>query len=275
MTRWKTTTVRHRMNGGALKAVIPHRRVVAPRPLARWDFDAATGPWSTVDGDLPLATVAGAPTRAVTPWGYGLTLDGSSALAIPAASIGRLNIGGRGGKAVTVAAWVKSTDTNAGFIAGAWQENNNDPRRQYGLFFDLPTYGGDDRVCFHVSRYGGATPGYPFSRDYSASPDTYANGVWNFMVGTYDGAQAISYLNGSAASYRGYTDPLGATYAKNPYAFPDGLNTVPVDFTVGACTLTSGLGNFAVATIARVRVWEQALTPQQVLELYRAEKPAY
>lgn len=58
---------------------------------------------------------------------------------------------------------------NTGFLGGIWQENNNDPRRQYGLFVDLPVYGGSEQVAGHVSFEGGATTGYPYSRDYSAN----------------------------------------------------------------------------------------------------------
>ena len=123
-------------------------------------------------------------------------------------------------------------------------------------------------------RSGGPTPGYPFSRDYSASGQTFTRHVWQLHVGTYDGTYAVSYLDGVSVAYPSYKDKLGNTYAKNPYYFPDGLNPVPADFTVGAVQMASIMGNYAEGTIAGLRVWDRALTADQVAALYRDERRA-
>ena len=80
--------------------------------------------------------------------------------------------------------------TKGAIIAGCWQEDDGDPRRQYALFTGLDLYGGKDRVCGHVSRTGGPTPGYPYSRDYAANARPIRNGAWQFAAFTYDGAEA-------------------------------------------------------------------------------------
>lgn len=227
-----------------------------------------------LDSQIVLSQAGtGTATRVTTPFGTGINFTGNSFLRLADTAIGRLNIGAAGGRAVTVAAWVNLNDTNAGFIGGLWQEDNNDPRRQYGLFYDLNTYGGDEKANFHISKDGKPTPGYPFSRDYSASNQSFTRNVWQLHVGTYDGAQAVSYLNGEAELYPSYTDGLGNTYSKNPYAFPYGLNSTPCDFTVGAVQLTAGPGNYVIGSVARPRVWDRALSPQQVRALYAAEVP--
>jgi len=242
-----------------------------PAPIAQWDFTESAAPFRTTSGDLPLAQAGRtAATRVATPWGTGLSLTGSSYLRLPAASTGRLAVGASK-NTVTVAAWVRATDTDTGFVAGSWTEDANQPRRSYGLFYDLGTYGGADRANFHVSRSGGPTPGYPYSRDYSASGAKMTRSVWQLHVGTYDGAQAISYLDGVATAYPRYTDPLGNTYAKNPYLFPHGLNPIAGDFTVGGVQLTGKAGNFARGTVAKVRVWDRTLTAGEVKALYDAE----
>ncbi|WP_165759553.1 Ig-like domain-containing protein [Rathayibacter oskolensis] len=245
-----------------------------PVPLAQWDFSEAAAPYRTTVGDLPL-TQAGrtAALSTTTPWGTGIRMTGTSYLRIPAASTGRLTVGATG-NAVTVAAWVDMTDTNAGFIAGPWKENSANPGRSYGLFYDLSMYGGDERANFHVSRTGGPTPGYPYSRDYSASGQNFTRNVWQLHVGTYDGTQAVSYLDGAAVAIPRFVDNQKNVYAKNPYLFPDGLNPTPGDFTVGAVELSTGPGNYAQGTFAKLRVWDRALTADEVRALYEAERTA-
>lgn len=269
-----------------------------PEPLARWDFTEAAPPFCSTAGDLPLAVGTGpiAPghstgtdtlERVESPFGYAVRLGGQNWLVLDAADVGRLNIGATG-NTVSVAAWVRNVDTtNGGAVAGLWREDSVDPQRQYCLFYSLPYYNGGERVCMHVSRHGGPTPGpggpgeggaWPYSKDYSASLETITRGgtAWELYVGTYDGQQAISYLNGRWSFFRTpFTDRDGIvhTEAKNPYVYPDGLNDVPSEFTVGAVRLTAGWGNLVRGDVARLRVWDTCLTPQQVRTLYDTERP--
>jgi len=253
------------------------QKAVAPTPLAEWAFGETAAPFLSTAGDLPLSSVGTtAVTRIAAPWGYAASFPGASHLSLAAANVGRLNIG-LTSNLVTVAAWVYATDTNAGFVGGCWQEDDADPRRAYGLFYDLATYGGNDSVCMHVSKLGGASPNLPYSRDYSCSLELITRGQWHFYVGTYDGAQAISYLDGKGSSYKNYTEPAaptgeGKTYDKNPYLFSLGLNNKPCDFTVGGVTMSAGIGNYMTGRVSKLRVWGTALTPQQVQALYLTEK---
>ncbi|WP_322412212.1 LamG-like jellyroll fold domain-containing protein [Microbacterium invictum] len=189
---------------------------------------------------------------------------------LPAESVERLNVGASTNQ-VTVAAWVYMTDSSTGVIAGIWPETATDPRRSYALFYDLGLYGGDERSNFHVSKHGGATAGYPYNRDYSASGQVFQRRTWQLHVGTYDGQQAVSYLDGTSVPIPRFTDNKRQTYAKNPYIYREGLNAEPADFTVGAVQLASGPGNFGQGTIAKLRVWDVALTPEQVSALHAAE----
>ncbi len=243
-----------------------------PKPLAQWDFTQAAAPFYTTDGDLGLLQGhTNLVKRITTPFGYGISCNGSTSfLKLSQQQVGRLNVA-QGTGVVTVAAWVNTTDTNTGYVAGCWGEVDADPGRSYGLFYDLPTYGGADRVCMHVSIDGKPTPGYPYSRDYSTSSKMITLGVWQLYVGTYDGTQAISYLDGVAESVKNFKDSKGKIYDKNPYFYPQGLNPHPYEFTVGANRLNKGMSNFAKASFARIRVWDQCLTPQQIKRLYEEE----
>lgn len=251
----------------------PSDPVAVPVPLAEWRFDEAAPPFRTTAGDLPLQQAGSLKATSVaTPFGRGVNLPGKSFLRLHRDAVGRLNVGAGSGT-VTVAAWVLMTDDNAGFVAGMWSESSADPRRSYGLFYDLSTYGGDERTNFHVSRTGGPTPGQKFSIDYSASGQLFTRHVWQLHVGTYDGRSAVSYLDGVAVPFGPMTDKFGNTYVKNPYPYPDGLNPNPAEFTVGAVQMASTVGNYAEGTLARVRVWDQALTPEQVRAIYDSERP--
>ena len=237
-----------------------------------------TGSHPLVDGhSTKVARVAGGPFS-----GFSARFDGTSTfLTLPNADLGNLNISGADAE-VTVVAWVKRDDTDVGFLAGIWQEDNNDPRRQYGLFLDLPTYGGSNNVCGHVSWSGGPSPKFagstellPFSRDYSANRSEVLNGRWHTVAFTYDGTYARSYLDGQFEARPTYTEPgpstgYGLTYAKNPYLFPEGLGNNGGNFTVGAVKLTAGMRNHFKGDLGGVAVYDRALNPTEIFRLHAA-----
>ncbi|PPG12482.1 hypothetical protein C5D36_15005 [Rathayibacter sp. AY1C6] len=254
----------------------PVPTVTVPTPIAEWSFAESAAPFaSAVAGAPALRQGAGSSARAVaTPFGTGVALNGTTDhLVVPKGEVGPLNLGASTGQ-VTIAVWVLNSDADGACIAGVWEESTVGPLRSYALFNNLPEYGGWERVCMHVSKLGGPTPGYPYSRDYSVEPRRITRGVWQLHVGTYDGAVAVSYLDGAATAYPVYTDKLGATYAKNPYVYPDGLNAAPGDFVVGAVGRDGTMINRFAGSLARLRVWDRALTAEQVKQLYSAEKGA-
>jgi hypothetical protein len=253
--------------------------------VAFWNFhgdDAVFAPAAGRPGVGALRVVAGAPGRVVDgPFGYALTFDGhADALAVPAAEVGPVNVGATGDE-VSVLAWIRREASGSSqFIAGIWVEDNNAPKRQYGLFIDLPVYGGADRVCGHTSRTGGPSPGLPFSRDYSASRRTVGFHDWHLVAFTYDGEHAVSFLNGTAESFPDYQEPgpplgAGLRYTKNPYRVPDGqgqagLNNAAADFTVGWVQLTGRPGNHFAGAIGGIAVFDRALTSAEVKDIARA-----
>ncbi|AND16470.1 LamG-like jellyroll fold domain-containing protein [Rathayibacter tritici] len=245
-----------------------------PSPVADWSFAESTAPFtSAVAGAPALQQGVGSTAQVVaTPFGPGIAMNGKTDhLLVPKGELGPLNLGASTGQ-VTIAVWVLNSDPDGACLAGVWEESTVGPLRSYALFNNLSAYGGWERVCMHVSKLGGPTPGYPHSRDYSAEPRRLTRGIWQLHVGTYDGSVAISYLDGTATASPSYTDSLGATYAKNPYVYPDGLNATPGDFVVGAVGRDGTMINRFTGTLARLRVWDRALTAEQVKQIYSAEK---
>ena len=206
------------------------------------------------------------------PFGGGIVLDGTQYLQIDADKLGNLDLS-QFGEEVTVLAWVDGEHKQSGFIAGMWQEDDNDPKRQYGMFVDLPTYGGKRRAIGHISNTGGASPNLPYSRDYSAS-GRYIPYKKMCMIGfTYDGNEIISYIDGTQDTYEDYTEPGPPTgdwkkYNKNPYIFKDGLNkTTKANFTVGAVKLTGGMGNFYKGEILGIMIFKRALSKEEICDM--------
>lgn len=249
-----------------------------PGLIAFWDFSEPRAPFVSKAGRGRLALFNGTGSKvrkgATSPTGNSVVFNGSSDyLIIQPSDIGALNIGSRGKSSVTVLALYKRAAVAAThFIGGIWREDNNDPRRQYGLFESLPMYGGNRKVCMHISKTGGPSAGLPYSRDYSANGVSEIDFTWEWVAGTYDGAAIKSYLNGKFEPYTGYTEPgspngQGLTYDKNPYVFTEGLNSAPAEFTVGACKLTSGYSNFAIGELALLAVFDTALTAQQIADV--------
>ena len=224
-----------------------------PTPVARWNFTEAAAPFISASGGLALANAGARPAlKIASPWGSGIRLDGGAWLRLGLSSAAALNLGARTGR-MTIAAWVRRSDTDSGFVAGMWHDKPDAPARCYGLFYDLATYGGDDRVCVHVSRTGLPTPGYPSAREYAATSEKITAGQWQLYVGTYDGAVITGYLDGVASAYPDFTDNRGKTYSKNPYSFTAGINPIGADFTVGASLSGTTAGNFAIADVAGLR----------------------
>jgi hypothetical protein len=245
-----------------------------PGIVAFWDFSEGRAPFCSKAGNgaFPLVNGAGSKVQKGTagPLGSSIILNGTSDyLTLKADSVGALNIG-KSGNNVTVIAWFKRTNSSAtSAIAGMWVEDDAAPGRQYALFVDLPVYGGDNKVCFHVSKTGGNSPNLPYSRDYSANGTSENSNIGEFIAGSYDGAKAISYIEGRFESYTNYTEPgaptgEGLTYDKNPYIFTLGLNNRDVEFTIGAVSTTSGYSNFAAGEIACVAVFNETLTQAQI-----------
>ena len=256
-----------------------------PGVVAFWDFSEARAPFYSKAGrglfPLRQGTSSRAAKTANGPLGHALSFNGiGDYLVLDATSVGDLNIGGRGINQCCVMAFVaRSNSINASFIAGCWNEDNNDPKRQYGLFIDLPTYGGTDKICFHVSKTGAPSPNLPYSRDYSANRSAEPGLDWVCVAGSYDGTHARSYIEGRFEPYSGYTEPgapngEGLTYDKNPYAFSLGLNNADCEFTVGACKLTAGYQNFLSGELAALLVLERAPTDAEIVQIQNAINPA-
>lgn len=254
-------------------------RVTWPTGLvAFWDFQGTDWLRTKAGQDFTLQQAPGSAVAASAktgPFGPGIDFNGTTGvLRIASANVGALNVA-KAGDAVTVGAWIERDDySTTCFVAGCWLEGPTNPARNYAMFLDLPLYGGNDCVCGHVSRTGAPSPNITYSRDYSASARRIPSGKKHFVAFTYDGAQAISYIDGIADSYPAFTEPgapdgEGLTLAKNPYAFDLGLNRTGVaDFNVGGQLLTTGAyGNYMKGTMYGLFVFNRALTAVELMQI--------
>lgn len=202
--------------------------------------------------------------------GRALRFDGNDYLHIPYEETGLLNV--KSGS-VTVVAWVRWTAEQTGFVAGMWNEYEDGGKRQYGLFVSLPHYNGAHQVCGHISQTGKPTPPFPYSIDYSASPQRVPANEWCVVAFTYDGKYIRSYYNGRfeerkeelinhTKGFEGYPD--GLRQVKNPYYFPDGIGDNGSDFTVGAVFVANRIGNYFKGDIAAIAIYDRALTAEEV-----------
>jgi hypothetical protein len=207
--------------------------------------------------------------------GHSIIFDGTNYLFIPHEKTEDLNIKTN---EVTVAAWVKWTGEQIGFVGGMWNEYEDGGKRQYGLFVSLPHYNGRNQVCGHISKKGGPTPPFPFSIDYSASKEEVTPNEWECIAFTYDGEFIRSYLNGkfeerepelidNTKGFEGY--PEGLIQSKNPYYYPDGMGNNGSDFTVGAVQLRDGMGNFFKGQLGGLAVFNRALTSDEIHKICR------
>ena len=247
-----------------------------PNLVAFWDFSDTSG--KAVSGSNKGIQLTGANVDkrvAEGPIsGFSLQLDGKKDYwIIPNAISDGLDIKSN---QVTVIAWVKWSG-GTGFVAGKWNEHEGGGRRQYGLFVSLPYYNGASQVCGHISKKGGPTAPFPYSIDYSASPQQVPLNEWACVAFTYDGNDIKSYFNGAFQARQpeliqrtaGFLpdQPNGIVQTKNPYHYPDGMGNNGSDFTVGAVQLKSGMGNFFKGNIGGIAVFNVALKEADMQQL--------
>lgn len=204
---------------------------------------------------------------------WSMNLDGNGYWSVKHENSGPLDIKTN---AVTVIAWLKWYG-GMSFVAGKWNEYSDGGRRQYGLFTSLPYYNGEDQVCGHISKNGGPTAPFPYSIDYSASPQKIPKNEWVCVAFTYDGEYIRSYLNGEFEARKpelilhtaGFLKdhPEGITQVKNPYYYPDGMGNNGSDFTIGAVQLKQGMGNFFKGKIGGIAVFDRALSNKEMKRL--------
>jgi len=243
--------------------------------VAFWDFRDTSGhPAAGSAKEVKLNAYGPARFVKEGPFsGWAMELDGKGYWSIEHKNSGMLDIKNN---AVTIIAWVKWSG-GTGFVAGKWNEYSDGGKRQYGLFVSLPYYNGEDQVCGHISRNGGPTAPFPFSIDYSASPQKVPVNEWVCVAFTYDGNYIRSYLNGVFEERKpelvmhtaGFLEdhPQGLTQIKNPYHYPDGMGNNGSDFTIGAVQLKGGMGNFFKGKIGGVAVFNRALDDKEMKRL--------
>ena len=172
-----------------------------------------------------------------------------------------LNIYGKNAQ-VTVFAWIKrkpKSFVQCEAIAGMWDETRR--KRQYCLFLNLRLFDSADQVCGHISSVGGATPGEKWCIDASIGNTPVALEEWTFVAFTYDAEYVKSYYNGK----------LDSRVLHNPYRYEGGIFDGEVggsDFTVGAVHRLGEIGNDFVGEIAKLAVYDRALSDEEILEIF-------
>lgn len=164
---------------------------------------------------------------------------------------------------LTMIAWImrgRTEERHCEFIAGKWNETGRS--RQYGLFLNISTWGGEDQVCGHVSQSGGPTPGYLYCMDGAIGATKVPWDSWKAVGMTYDGVQVMAWLDGVLDRQEGI----------NPYHFAGGLHgdgKSGSDFTVGAVDRSREMGNFFCGIIGGLAVYDRALSPAVMHALCR------
>jgi len=242
-----------------------------PGLVAFWDFQDE-GPRRAAAGKpYELKEAAGPVERVLAegaPFGsYAARVEEGRWFSLRAADCPELHRGGPAGH-LTVVAWIRrgrTSERHCEFIAGRW--NETDRGRQYGLFLNIKTWGGEDQVCGHVSRTGGPTAGYRYCMDGAIGATPVPWDAWTAVGMSYDGVQAMAWLDGRLDLQEGL----------NPYHFSGGLNDdrrPGSDFTVAAVDRSGEMGNFFRGLIGGLAVYSRALSPAEMWALCRPMNPS-
>ena len=142
----------------------------------------------------------------------------------------------------SVAAWFKtSTDYNSNaFIVNKAGASDN---LNYGIWMT------------NAEKVGAGFETSSGNANFATSPLSYSDGKWHYAVVTFDGTTITLYLDGL---------PVGTRIASG---IPDSGGEEPI--RMGANS--DGLSNFFVGNVDEIRVWNAALTAQQVADAYNGK----
>jgi hypothetical protein len=270
--------------------------------VAVWDFHADSEGGNTVTSRVgpESATLTARGTKTVVkdavdrgPFGPSLVLDGQTVF-VKDSDIGALDVARDGGTQVTVVDWVNDTARNhddAGnglaFRAGSHCEGGVESARQYGSYFDSIRYLGWNHGHYtpYIGAQDGASPGYPYNRDYAATARKLFTGVgqgeWHMEAFTYDGEKIIAYVDGLADDWKNVTEarplepefPLRQTVDRNPFFLGKPINNSPTTkrFSIGGSVLGdppsfNGV-NYTTGKLGGVAVFNRALTAEEIMAI--------
>ncbi|MBN1389538.1 MAG: hypothetical protein JXA22_02735 [Candidatus Thermoplasmatota archaeon] len=211
----------------------------------QWSFDQGDASDSSGNGHDGIVHGAVATSG---PFGIGtaMSFDGDDHIDVPHTAA--LNITSE----ITVEAWIYPTFTDTGehmiiSKGGSW--GDDDPQ-DYEITMDK------DRPLFQIK--------IPFSNDwYGAAPmDPIVKNVWHHLAGVYDGSRFLIYIDGinQTVLYNGWD----SSYKGSVYS--GGLPTSSHNISIGRRAPASWGSLFFKGSIDEVRIFDKALTPDDILE---------
>ncbi|CAF0989848.1 unnamed protein product [Adineta ricciae] len=233
--------------------------------LCRWLFQEPPGSRRESEGQYAYALeemngpIARVEDGIIGP--YSAELKEGQWFKIPRTSCPALNLHGLGTQ-LSIVAWVKrkqKSSKECETIAGMWNETNS--ARQYCLFLNLGIWSSANQVCGHLSSTGAPSPDYSYCMEATIGQSAVPWNEWQQVAVTFDGIWAKAYLNGKLDQRPGLS----------PYFWPcvihDGGDQ-GADFTVGSVFRSGTMGNWFVGQLGGLAVYDHALTPTQIHELY-------
>jgi hypothetical protein len=215
-------------------------------PIAHWSFDENTGTSSTYDisGNGNTGSLQGSMTE--SDWvpgkfGSALDFDGSNdRITITDTTDLEPNT-------LTVAAWIKTIQSGTNYIGVVDKYTGGDAG--YMLDFNPPGY--TNKARFSIRS---ATTDYAAVSNNSPSIN---DGVWHYLVGTYDNSDLKIYIDGVL----GDSQNIGAVT----------INYDTHDVYIGGDDVST---NYIDGQIDEVKIYDYARTPAQIVWDYNRGKPA-
>jgi len=144
------------------------------------------------------------------------------------------------GSKLTVEAWVKDTGSSTGNVVGKYEAMD----KRWHIYVNS---GADDKIYWNI---GGWT--------YATSPTSAIGTAWHHLAMVYDGMQADN-----ASRLKAYIDgvPISLTYNGT---IPPTMPAISGNVNIGRHSTS----NFFQGTIDEVRIWDEALTAEDVARNY-------
>ena len=134
------------------------------------------------------------------------------------------------------------------------------PSSTFATPYTFPFDGNDDKIIYEQSATGTGFFGFIVSATANSGGPPYQAPNWHMVAGVQSSSTALTYVDGALVGKGVSNGGGGAGYSANPY-------------TLGALYSLSGPANFFFfGSIDDARIYNKALSADEIAEMYQAEK---
>jgi hypothetical protein len=245
-----TISFRVKDNNSTWSSAVTKSLVVNAAPItnliADWKFNEISGTSASDNsGNVNTGTLVNSPSWVTGKIGNALSFTNSYVNIPSSSSINSIT------NAITISAWIKTTNTSQEAILERWQYGTGVNKRAFCL-----------EVLSNKVYFGLSKDGTSANSKWLTSVTSVNDGTWKYITATFDGTTMKIYINGvlDASVSAGFTSIFASTG----------------NLHIGKQEYNSGVFGYPfIGTIDEMKLYNKALTLSEVQSLYALTKSSY